>query len=68
LAVPARSDPLRGCVVDDVLATGGTVRAVCDLLKKQQANIIGVAFLIELSFLKGKNKLKDVPIYSIVKY
>lgn len=58
----------RVLVVDDLLATGGTVRAVCDLLKQQQANIIGVAFLIELSFLKGKQRLKDLPLYSVIKF
>ena len=58
----------RVLVVDDVLATGGTVRAVCDLLKQQKANIVGVTFLIELRFLKGNSRLKDVPIYSILKY
>ena len=55
-------------IVDDVLATGGTVRAVCDLVKKQKAQIAGIAFLIELGFLKGKEKLKEFPIYSVMKY
>ena len=58
----------RVLVVDDLLATGGTVRAVCDLLKQQQANIIGVAFLIELTFLKGKQRLKALPLYSVIKF
>ena len=58
----------RVLIVDDVLATGGTVRAVADLLKGEQANIVGATFLIELRFLKGKEKLKDFPIYSIIKY
>ena len=58
----------RVLIIDDVLATGGTVRAVADLLKGQLANIVGAAFLIELRFLKGKDKLKDFPIYSIIKY
>jgi len=58
----------RVLIVDDVLATGGTVRAVVDLLKELQANIVGISFLIELKFLKGKNKLKDHPFYSIIKY
>ena len=58
----------RVLVVDDVLATGGTVKAVTDLLKEEQANIAGIVFLIELKFLKGKEKLKDFPIYSLIKY
>ncbi len=58
----------RVLVVDDLLATGGTIRAVADLLKTQKAKIIGIAFLVELKFLKGKERLKDLPIYSIIQY
>ncbi|MBF0510884.1 MAG: adenine phosphoribosyltransferase [Candidatus Omnitrophica bacterium] len=58
----------RVLVVDDLLATGGTVRAVVDMLKSQKAKIVGVAFLVELKFLKGKEKLKDLPIDSIIQY
>lgn len=58
----------RVLIVDDLLATGGTVKAVADLIKAQHAKIVGVAFLVELSFLKGKEKLKDFPIYSIIQY
>lgn len=58
----------RVLVVDDLLATGGTVRAVVDLLQGLKAEIAGVAFLVELRFLKGKNKLKDLPVYSVIKY
>ena len=64
-AIPPGS---RVLVVDDLLATGGTVKAVTDLLKTQQAAIVGLAFLVELRFLKGKEKLKDFPIYSVIKY
>ena len=58
----------RVLIVDDVLATGGTVKAVADLIRSQEADIAGVAFLMELEFLKGKEKLKDLPIYSILQY
>ena len=58
----------RVLVVDDLLATGGTIKAVTDLLKNQKAKIVGVAFIIELQFLNGKAKLKDLPIYSIIQY
>ena len=58
----------RVLVVDDLLATGGTIRAVLDLVKAEQAVVAGVAFLVELRFLKGKNKLKDFPVYSVIKY
>jgi len=64
-AIPSHA---RVLVVDDLLATGGTVRAVVDLLNSQQVNIVGVAFLVELKFLKGKEKLKDLPIYSVIQY
>ena len=58
----------RVLVIDDLLATGGTIKAVTDLLKGFKAKIVGVAFLVELEFLKGKEKLKDLPIYSIIQY
>jgi len=55
-------------IVDDLLATGGTVKAVTDLVKQFDGKIEGIAFLIELSFLKGRDKLKDYPIYSLITY
>jgi len=58
----------RVLIVDDLLATGGTVKAVVDLIKAQRAKIVAVAFLVELKFLKGKERLKDLPIYSIIQY
>lgn len=58
----------RVLIVDDLLATGGTIKAVSDLVKAEQGVIAGVAFLVELRFLKGKNKLKDLPVYSVIKY
>jgi len=58
----------RVLVVDDLLATGGTIQAVIGLLKGFKTKIVGVAFLVELKFLQGKDKLKDSPIYSIIQY
>lgn len=58
----------RVLVVDDLLATGGTIKAVTELVKQQNAVIAGVAFLVELRFLKGKEKLKDLEVYSVIKY
>lgn len=55
-------------IVDDLLATGGTVKAVTDLVKQLKAKITGIAFLIELTDLKGKDKLKGYPLYSLIKY
>ena len=46
-------------VVDDLLATGGTAKAACNLIKKAGGNLIGAAFLSELSALNGKEKLTD---------
>lgn len=55
-------------IIDDLLATGGTVKAVADLLEAQGAKIIGIAFCIELVDLKGREKLKKYPIVSLVKF
>lgn len=55
-------------IVDDLLATGGTVKAVTNLVKQAKGRITGIAFLIELSDLKGREKLKDYPVFSLIKY
>ena len=55
-------------LVDDVLATGGTMKATINLVKKLKGKIIGVDFLIELSYLGGRKKLKGYEIRSLVKY
>lgn len=55
-------------IVDDVIATGGTIEAVAELIKELKGNIVGAAFLIELTELKGKEKIRDIPIFSLIKY
>ena len=56
-------------VVDDLLATGGTAEAACKLVKKTGANLVGIAFLIELTALNGREKLTDAPkVISMLKY
>ncbi len=55
-------------LLDDLLATGGTIRAACDLVKQAGGKIVGLAFLIELSFLHGRDKLKEFDVFSIVQY
>ncbi len=58
----------RVLLVDDLLATGGTAAAAANLLQKIGAQILEIHFLIELSFLRGRDKLKDYPIKSLVVY
>ena len=58
----------RVLLVDDLLATGGTATAAASLVKKLGADIKEIAFLIELSFLKGREKLNGYPIRSLVVY
>jgi adenine phosphoribosyltransferase len=55
-------------IIDDLLATGGTIKAVIDLVKQLQGKIIGVACLIELTGLKGKEKIKGYPFFALIKY
>lgn len=55
-------------VVDDVLATGGTAAAVCEMVDKLGAKVAGVAMLIELEFLKGRTKLGSREVHSLIKY
>jgi len=58
----------RVLVVDDLLATGGTAAAVCDLVKLFGGEIVECAFLVELPDLKGRGKLKGIDIHSILEY
>ncbi len=58
----------RVLLIDDLLATGGTTNAAMELIEKIGGKIIEAAFVIELEFLKGKDKIKNVPIFSLIKY
>jgi adenine phosphoribosyltransferase len=58
----------RVLVVDDLLATGGTAKATCNLVEKLGGEVIGLAFAIELNFLKGREKLKDYDVFSLIQY
>lgn len=55
-------------IVDDLLATGGTVKATAELVKRFDAQIVGIAFLIELAFLHGRDKLTDYDLTTIMTF
>jgi adenine phosphoribosyltransferase len=55
-------------IVDDLLATGGTAKATIDLVEKLKGKVVGICFLIELTDLKGIEKLKGYEVLSIIKY
>ena len=55
-------------IVDDLLATGGTAEAACKLISKIKGTIKGLVILVELDFLKGREKLNQYNVHSIVKY
>ncbi|MFC1621132.1 adenine phosphoribosyltransferase [Candidatus Omnitrophota bacterium] len=55
-------------LIDDLLATGGTISAATELVKKLKGDIVEIVFVIELSGLSGRSKLGDYPVYSMVKY
>jgi adenine phosphoribosyltransferase len=58
----------RVLVVDDLLATGGTLGAACQLVEKAGARVAGCAVLVELTFLKGRKKLEPHPLFSVIQY
>ena len=64
-AVDANS---RVLIVDDVLATGGTAAACCQMIKKLKGKVAGLSFLIELEFLHGREKLHGYEVLSLIRY
>jgi adenine phosphoribosyltransferase len=58
----------RVLIADDVLATGGTVRAVADLVRRMGGEVVEAAFLAELTFLKGRDKLSDLSVHSLIQF
>jgi len=58
----------RVLIVDDLLATGGTTAATVELVEKLGGNVIGIAFVIELTFLNGRQRLGDHDIFALIQY
>jgi adenine phosphoribosyltransferase len=58
----------RVLAVDDLLATGGTMAATLRLIQQLGGQVVGVAFMIELAFLHGRDKLKNYPLHSLITY
>jgi adenine phosphoribosyltransferase len=58
----------RVLAVDDLLATGGTMAATLRLIRQLGGHVVGVAFMIELAFLRGRDKLKDQPVHTLIAY
>lgn len=55
-------------IVDDLLATGGTAKAIIEMVESIGAEVVGLAFLIELDFLEGRKVLKDYHVESVIHY
>jgi adenine phosphoribosyltransferase len=62
------SEEARCIVVDDLLATGGTARAAADLVRMQGGYVVAFAFVVELTFLNGREKLLPVRVETVLKY
>jgi adenine phosphoribosyltransferase len=55
-------------IVDDLLATGGTIKAACKLVEKLGGEVAGILVMIELGFLNGRDKLKDYDLFTLIRY
>ena len=64
----ALADGARVLLHDDLLATGGTARAVCDLVERAGAQVAGCAFVVELVFLEGRKQLGEYDVRSLVRF
>jgi adenine phosphoribosyltransferase len=71
-ALEMHADALSGgagvLVHDDLLATGGTALALCELVERLGAQVVGTAFLVELSFLDGRERLAPRPVFALIDY
>ncbi len=59
---------MKVAVVDDLLATGGTAQAAIQLVERLGGEVVAVGFLVELTFLKGKEKLAGYPVFSLIQF
>ncbi len=66
--IDAVTSGTRVLLIDDLLATGGTMDAGCKLVEKAGGTVIGCAFLVELAFLKGRERLAAYPVFSLLRY
>ena len=55
-------------IVDDLLATGGTVRGTIELVERLQGTVVGLGFLVELEFLRGRERLQGYGVTSVIRY
>jgi adenine phosphoribosyltransferase len=58
----------RVIIADDLLATGGTAKAVCNLVEGLGGTVVGLVFVVELEFLPGRAKLEGYDVRSLIKY
>jgi len=58
----------RVLIVDDLIATGGTAKAVAELVEEMGGIVVGLSFVVELTFLKGRDKLSKYDVHSILRY
>jgi len=68
VAADTISQGARVVIHDDVLATGGTVSAIASLVEQLGGHVVGINFVIELSFLEGRKRLGDYELYSLITY
>ena len=66
--VDAVTEGTRVLIHDDLLATGGTARAKCELVEQLGGTVVGIAFLIELSFLHGRERLAPYDVHALIAY
>lgn len=64
----AIAEKQRVLIVDDLIATGGTAAATARMVQELGGNVLGLAFIVELGFLKGREKLLEFDVYSILRY